>query len=536
MPEQVQKILNKILEWWKKFNTKQKALLISSTAVVIIALVILGMVVSQPKYVPLINCDDTEQASEVKTILDGDNSIDYKVSQDGLSFEVNSKNEANAKILLGQNKIPSEGYSIDDAINGSFSVTESDKQKKYQKYLESKFAEHLSGFSNVESATVGITLPKDDGTILSKDEKSTAAVTLNLSGDMDEDKAYGIAQYIATELGNDNTDGITILDQDANVLYSGSDSNSTIGTASTQLSYKQKQENMIKDEIKDVLVGTKVYSNVEVAMKLDVNFDTTETATHKYSPADGQDTGMVSSSDDYESNAVNGQAQVPGTDANGDDTSYMTEDDGTSSSNVSESKKEYQNNEEITKTTNNGGNINYDSSSVSIVCNRYIVYDEEKMKENGELDDMTFDQFVSENSEPVAVEVDDSMRQMIATATGFPADSITILCYQQPEFQYADNSSRSIADILQIALAVLIFALLGYVVFRSTRTQKQAELEPELSVESLLESTAEAQQDDLEDIGYSEKSETRLLIEKFVDENPDAAALLLRNWLNEEWE
>ena len=61
-------------------------------------------------------------------------------------------------------------------------------------------------------------------------------------------------------------------------------------------------------------------------------------------------------------------------------------------------------------------------------------------------------------------------------------------------------------------------------------------MEPELSVESLLSSTAEAQQDELEDIGYNEKSETRLLIEKFVDENPNAAALLLRNWLNEDWE
>ena len=40
----------------------------------------------------------------------------------------------------------------------------------------------------------------------------------------------------------------------------------------------------------------------------------------------------------------------------------------------------------------------------------------------------------------------------------------------------------------------------------------------------------------LEDIGFNEKSETRLMIEKFVDENPEAVASLLRNWLNEEWE
>lgn len=72
-------------------------------------------------------------------------------------------------------------------------------------------------------------------------------------------------------------------------------------------------------------------------------------------------------------------------------------------------------------------------------------------------------------------------------------------------------------------------------VFRSTRKEKVAEIEPELSVESLLESTKESQEE-MQDIGYNEKSETRILIEKFVEDNPEAAASLLRNWLNEEWE
>ena len=31
------------------------------------------------------------------------------------------------------------------------------------------------------------------------------------------------------------------------------------------------------------------------------------------------------------------------------------------------------------------------------------------------------------------------------------------------------------------------------------------------------------------------KSEERLILEKFIQENPEAAANLLRNWLNEEW-
>ena len=56
--------------------------------------------------------------------------------------------------------------------------------------------------------------------------------------------------------------------------------------------------------------------------------------------------------------------------------------------------------------------------------------------------------------------------------------------------------------------------------------------EEELSVENMLQSTPEPE---LEDIDVETKSETRKVIEKFVDENPEAAANLLRNWLNDDW-
>ena len=54
----------------------------------------------------------------------------------------------------------------------------------------------------------------------------------------------------------------------------------------------------------------------------------------------------------------------------------------------------------------------------------------------------------------------------------------------------------------------------------------------ELSVENLLQSTPEPE---VESISVEEWSETRKMIEKFVDENPEAVANLLRNWLNEDW-
>ena len=83
-------------------------------------------------------------------------------------------------------------------------------------------------------------------------------------------------------------------------------------------------------------------------------------------------------------------------------------------------------------------------------------------------------------------------------------------------------------------LAVIIGLLLLFVVFRSMKAEGVVETEPELSVETLLATTKENQT--LDDIEFGESSASKSQIEKFVDENPEAVALLLRNWLNDEWE
>ena len=45
MPEQVKKIQGQILEYWNKFNKKQKRMIISVTAVLLIAFGVLGWAV-----------------------------------------------------------------------------------------------------------------------------------------------------------------------------------------------------------------------------------------------------------------------------------------------------------------------------------------------------------------------------------------------------------------------------------------------------------------------------------------------------------
>ncbi len=534
MPEQLQKIIDRFVEWWKKFNNKQRAVIISITAAVILALAILGVVVSQPDYVTIYTATAMKEASEISELLN-DNGIKFQTTGGGMTFQVDLDDEATASYLLAENNYPSLAYSIENVTSGSFTTTESDRQKLWQDFLEKKFADHLTQFDFIKSATVDITLPSNDGTILAREEQATAAVQIVTTETIDSDQLYGIAKFIATELGNTDTDGVTIINQDASVLYSGADESSTFGVASSQYSNTQKMAAEIKEDVRQVLMQTGLFSDIKVATWLAVNYSERSNAVHEYYGNDpDSNTNMISEISEYAAESNGGSEAIPGTDSN-DDTTYYIDDNGNVYYTVENSDIVYQSNERISEEKASGGVVDYDNTSISVVANRFITYSEEVLEDAGELEETTWEEYKAAHSEPIEVAVDESLVSVVANATNISADRITFVCYEQPLFVDKDVTKRSWSDILQILLAVLIFALLGYVVFRSTRKQEETVAEPELSVETLLESTAE-EQSALDDIGYSEKSETRVLIEKFVDENPDAVALLLRNWLNEDWD
>ena len=146
---------------------------------------------------------------------------------------------------------------------------------------------------------------------------------------------------------------------------------------------------------------------------------------------------------------------------------------------------------------------------------------------------MTFDEYVKANNTRTKLEIDEDTITTVANTTGISSKSISVQAFEVPVFQATEKGTSSATNYLAIILFVLIVALLLFVVFKGTAPVEVTEQEPELSVEQLLATTKENQT--LEDIEFSEKSETRKMIEKFVDENPEAVAQLLRNWLNDDW-
>ena len=537
MADKLKALWQKVLDWWNQFTAKQKTLIIGAGSVILLTIIILVSILNQPQYVLLATANSTKEASEIKELLDS-NSVNYKMSDDGLEFRVLKKDQGDASLLLGANDIQSYAYSIDNVTDGSFSTTESDKQKKYVLYLESRLeSDFISKFEAIKSANVQLNIPDNDGTLIGNQEEASAWILLNIAdgANFSEDNAAFLAKAVAVAIGNENTENIVILDTNGNMLFSGSEETTTSGLASSQLSLKAKAGQIVKSEVKKVLLGTKLYDDIEVASNLVMDFSKEEKTTHNYTPAQDQTQGVLSHEDTYNAENVNGISGIPGTDTNADDeTTYVTQDNQNSTSSITEESRDYLPNEEITTKTNQPGAIQYDQSSISVTAINYVVVKEEDYK-SADNNNMTWDEYKVANAQPVTLEVPEEMINVVSKATGISAENVAMAAYTEYVFFDRTGAAITLTDVLQILLILVILGLLAFIIIRSMWTKKvqEEEEEPEpLSVESLLESQPE---EVLEDIEMDTGSETKRLIEKFVDENPEAAATLLRNWLNEDY-
>lgn len=532
MPEKLKEILEKIKDWWKKFTAKQRTIIIAIAAAVIFTLVIIVYTISRPQYVKLGTYATSAEAAEVVKILD-DAGVVHVESDDALTIEVLEEQQYMANLALGSAGYTTSRMKYEDWVNSSMSTTSTDRERQWRLYLQAELERTLECQNSVRHATVILTIPPQNGTLAAQQEETSAYITLELDGNLSTSQAAGLAKCVSAGLGNVAMDKITIVDTDTNLLFAGNDSNSYVGMAQSMLELQSQAQTFLASQVKTVLYGTQQFAQITVSPHLSVDYSQYQETWKEYSAPDGRDEGMKSHEDDFQSSNVNEGGGIPGTDENDGEntTGYMWQDYGTSESSQKERSTDYLPNEYAKQVTTTPGVIKYENSSLSISMIKYREYNESTVRAQGLLEGITWAEFQEAHRENVRLEVEPEYYSMAANATGISEDKITILAYESPVF-IDKESAVSGSDIVSIVMIVLILALLAFVLLRSMRSRKGEAEEEELSVEAMLQSTPD---DMVTDIDVETKSDTRKMIEKFVDDNPEAAANLLRNWLNEDW-
>lgn len=538
MQERLKEIPTRVVEFWKKYSSRQKTIIIAVICLVLIAIGITAYLVSRPTYVKFNEFSKLDDASAMASALD-DEGITYKTSDDGLTLYVKQSDMTDAFYAMSDNNLVDSGYTWDKAFDNSMSTTESEKSQKRILALQSEIQKSLVEYSFIDDADVFIDVPQQTYSVLDEEEKTSITARISVSEskkkELTSETAQALASWLANAVGTD-IEHVIINDSDGNCVYNGSTADSLGGSfTGGATEYCEKLRETIASNVTKLLVKGG-YDDIQVGTQgIRFNMSKVETLTKKYSVAEGREYGYPTNFYSYESEGGSGNGGEPGTASNDDDTDYMLEQSSSSSSSLKiEKLQDLLTDETIENIKQETPAIQYDESSLGIVALRYRVYDEAQLEADGSLDNMTFEEFIAANNERTLVTLSTDEVNLIAQATGVNAARISVMAYEVPKFVEKTETAKSIADYLMIILAVLIIALLIYVVIRGTAPMKVSDEEPELSVEQLLATTKENQS--LDDIEFSDKSETRKMIEKFVDENPEAVAQLLRNWLNDEWD
>ena len=533
----LKKLKDKFIAFWNKYTPKQKTVIITVVVAIFLALVLLTYFLTRPVYVKFVDLEDQKAASEMVDALEGDE-IPYKVeTKNGITtISVQQEYFSKATMLAGSNDLLAEGMTYQEALDNSLSTSAEEKRTKSNLALQTSIRTALLKLDGVSDATVFIDAPEDDGTLMAEKQDKSVSVSLKLKegNKMDATSAKSVAYFLANAVGSTSTDKIVITDTENNLLFGKLVDDDTLGgNISDTAEFKKKLQNQIADNVCQVLLKLD-YDAVEIGnsnIKLDM--DVVESLSKTYTVEEGRDEGYRSSSYSYKSEGNNGTSGIPGTDMNADETDVMIQDSGNSSRKTTLEKDNYLPNSVEENRKKEVGAVIPEESSMGVVVHRYKVIREETLEEQGALDDISFEEYSEQNKASTPIDIPEDVVDLVAKTTGIAAENISITGLEKPVFIAKEDSGIEVTNYLMIILALLIAALLVFVIIKGTSPVEVTEMEPELYVEDLLATTAE--ESALEDIEVNEKSELRILIEKFVDENPEAVALLLRNWLDEDW-
>lgn len=539
MLDRLKDIQTRLVEFWNRFTSKQKTLIVSISAAVILTLVALIWLLNRSHYVELVTFDNTTDAASAKSVLDEAGISSYSVSSNGLTITIDEKDESSARLVLGENNIATNKDTDRDWLfDNSMSTTDSERQLKNKIYTQNEIVKELELIQGVKQANVQIDIPDATNSLLSENKEATASVLLITTEELEEERIEGIANVVALSLGNKTTNSIRIVDQSGKLLFGGdNDSSTASGSAAQTMKIKQQVTENIQNQVRSLFVNSGIYNDAEVKANLDVDLNkTTVEDEHHYTDDEEEDTGPLVEQYTYSAENSDGTVGIPGTDSNDATVNDYEILNGTNAnSNANVVKQTYHDSVTRTVTEQSVGTVNTANSTIALVLSKYVIYDEAKMKKAGQLKGTNFEAFQEENDERTPVEVDAETYALVEKATGISTENIQIQAYEVPLFYPRETSAIDMAaNYLQFFLALLIVLLLCFVVFKGMKPVEVTELEPELSVEALLATTKENQT--LEDIEFSDKSATRQQIERFVDENPEQVALLLRNWLNDDWD
>lgn len=525
MNERLAQYRDKVSGIWNNFSNKQKILLISTLAIIIVALSVLTVQFTKTEYEVAFQELNANDAAAVMQYLDSA-SIPYQLSASGTTISVPTAQAAQAKVGVGSQGLiqnGSIGMSAFDQSTNAIGMTENEFDVKYNNALNGEVQQLLSRMEGVKSAKAIINLPKENIFAgLEEADKASASVVMDFQpGFRPSQQAIdGYFNLVKTAVPNLPVENITITNNEYELIPTIKGGQGGISSGVQEnMALQKKFENDVKLKVEQFLSEIAGDRKIKVLVASKLSFDKVSSKEQLVTPVD-QDRmkGIEISVQDIQESfsgsngntggvAGTGEQDVPG--YPGGDTS------GSSESEKSQST------------------INYEVNRIArdIISSPYTVKD---LTINVSVETPEGEEVDANISRSINTILTNIVRASLAdSGTEFTEQQLTQKVSVVPQYVPAAPTNANFLSLSSpwlwgIGAAVLALVAGAIIMIVRNRRKQEEELEDELS----LPTPAEFPSINLESV--TSESQVRKQLESLAKKKPDEFVNLLRTWLADE--
>jgi flagellar M-ring protein FliF len=305
-----------LVNLWKELGLNQRVSIILAALVVTIGLVALVMWSRRPDLQLLYGRLSEKDAAAIVSQLQAQN-IPHKVTNGGASVYVPSDQVYRLRMEMAAKGVPSgDGVGFEIFDKGQFGLSDFVQRTNYLRALQGELARTISQLDGVSSARVMIVQPENRLLLTDQNIKPTASVFVELSSSrLDVDAVNSIRHLVANAVQGLQPDAVAVVDHRGRVLSEDLKQDPTLGTASSQMRYRQQVEDYFAKKVESMLVPVLGSNNAIVRVSAEIDAEATTLMQEKYDP-EGQVVRSQTVTEDLTNSTEGRNGGVVGTSAN----------------------------------------------------------------------------------------------------------------------------------------------------------------------------------------------------------------------------
>ncbi|MEP6833508.1 MAG: flagellar basal-body MS-ring/collar protein FliF [Gemmatimonas sp.] len=266
-------------------SVSPRQIAIIGVGVVVTALVFgLSTWAAKPVKVPLFAGLPITSVSDMTAKLTEVN-IPYELDETGTTISVSTADQAKARVELAKAGLPNAGRPGMELFDKpTWGMTDFTQKVNYGRALEGELVKTIASMRDVKSVQVHLAL-EDESLFKQNERPSKASVTIAMKGGESPQQSVvtGIQSLVAGSIGGLDPQHVTVLDESGHALASDDDG-SVASQTSRHLTVQHELEASLQKKAENILQSLVGTGNSKVQVNASLNFDKIERTTKQIDP------------------------------------------------------------------------------------------------------------------------------------------------------------------------------------------------------------------------------------------------------------